>query len=738
MTRSSAWRLPIVLAATFSFLCVHDPRSAGAQTLPYGSDVRVADHPGDLPFAIEVVESNDTVVVADLYSGLFYSMPKTNISAEPTTLIGPLGSAKYTGLAWRDDDPNVLYWIVDDGAGPLLVTSDFFGELIDSAALDLDALSLDVEAVPGEMTWNLETDSFWVAELANDIYFELSDGGVATGEFFPSPALGDFGGGAYGTGIAAVPTAEGEPVRFDIPVGEPVDLRAARVMRVFGAGTSLGAEFGLSYPLNADNELDGWVTGVAWTAGGSSNSGAPAFTPFETEYLCNLSANELVEIQIRNPASRSVIGLTATADSANNVALSWTNPITYTTLRIERKLVDSLAFTQIATFGPPSANVPTSYDDENLENGSYDYRITVTPPSGVSPPSSLVQVTVGPGTLLNAVAHEGTNPLGITLVESENEVVVADLTSGLAYRYRRDLSFIGSLSAPFDAGTNTTGIAWNADSDTLFWYNDSDQSLQETSLAGIPIGDPVDLESPLGGAMGDISYDPNNDSFWGVDISFNAYFEFFADGTIGSVLTDVGGATPIEIGNGVSVVADDFATLLDIPAGTQAQGKVDRVRRFVINKENASESSEFRVGPSTRSGFVNGVESTQTGSLDPPNKAIYVVGNDTNAIYELNLESGVLPNFFRGDCNLDEATDISDVTFLLFHLFDSDFGPEPGCFDACDYNDDGALDIADATYLLAYFFTSGDAPPEPFDDCGTDNQESEEDNLECAVEPCEP
>ena len=76
-------------------------------------------------------------------------------------------------------------------------------------------------------------------------------------------------------------------------------------------------------------------------------------------------------------------------------------------------------------------------------------------------------------------------------------------------------------------------------------------------------------------------------------------------------------------------------------------------------------------------------------------------------------------NFARGDCNADDAYNISDAIFLLSDLFVIG-APPPPCADACDANDDGAKNIADVVYAFNNLFGSGLNPPAPFPGCGAD------------------
>jgi len=65
------------------------------------------------------------------------------------------------------------------------------------------------------------------------------------------------------------------------------------------------------------------------------------------------------------------------------------------------------------------------------------------------------------------------------------------------------------------------------------------------------------------------------------------------------------------------------------------------------------------------------------------------------------------PVFLRGDVNLDQRLDVSDVLVLVGSLVQ---GIELPCDDASDVNDDGLLDFADAVQLVRFLY-SDDAPP---------------------------
>lgn len=85
----------------------------------------------------------------------------------------------------------------------------------------------------------------------------------------------------------------------------------------------------------------------------------------------------------------------------------------------------------------------------------------------------------------------------------------------------------------------------------------------------------------------------------------------------------------------------------------------------------------------------------------------------------VDLRSGDVPTFRRGDANADGAVDLSDVMATFGHLFLG--SAAPACPDAADADDSGVLDLSDGVYTLGYLFLGTTAPPLPGpDDCGPD------------------
>ena len=115
---------------------------------------------------------------------------------------------------------------------------------------------------------------------------------------------------------------------------------------------------------------------------------------------------------------------------------------------------------------------------------------------------------------------------------------------------------------------------------------------------------------------------------------------------------------------------------------------------------------------------------------DPPIESLVVdasdraIPADTRGVELEPFEGG---SFVRGDVNVDGGQDISDVSFLLNHLFIGTSSPP--CLSAADVDDDGLVNLTDAIYLLQWRFLGGATPAVPFLDCGADPTE---DALNCA------
>ncbi|MGE3164786.1 MAG: hypothetical protein AB7O52_07765 [Planctomycetota bacterium] len=100
----------------------------------------------------------------------------------------------------------------------------------------------------------------------------------------------------------------------------------------------------------------------------------------------------------------------------------------------------------------------------------------------------------------------------------------------------------------------------------------------------------------------------------------------------------------------------------------------------------------------------------------------------TGGTVQVNEPVSTVPVFIRGDAYLNGILDISDIIFLLFHIFVA--GPQPLCRDAADANDSGTIDVSDAVFMINYLFSGGPNPLAPFPTPGPDPSA---DSLSCAV-----
>ena len=89
--------------------------------------------------------------------------------------------------------------------------------------------------------------------------------------------------------------------------------------------------------------------------------------------------------------------------------------------------------------------------------------------------------------------------------------------------------------------------------------------------------------------------------------------------------------------------------------------------------------------------------------------------------------------FLRGDCDGDQAAQMSDAIFVLNFLFAD--GVRSDCPAACDANGDLWNDVSDAVYLLEFKFAGGPTPGLPFPGCGSAPET--DGALECRRRACD-
>ncbi|MEM7166322.1 MAG: hypothetical protein AAF581_12715 [Planctomycetota bacterium] len=668
-------------------------------------------HAGESPFALTFIEP-DTLVAVDLFTANFYKYDGAGVATQFAT---PLGGGQHTGLAYHPAEM-ALYWIIDTGTGQQLVKSDTNG-----VHLATMALTGTPGGLIGDITWSPASATFWGVDIENDIVFEFEVlagppmTAAATGNTFPHPGVTQFGGGAYGTGITSVPdNVGGGSIIFDIPAGAPTDLRASRLVRTNDAGSDRG----VGYDFDGPNGLGGWITGIAFQP---STSGGPF------EFIANTTDNRIsrtIATELTGFLPK-VVEFTCSSDADGNVTLSWTNLANYSQLEIFRDGVSIVS----DTGGPLSTLGAQTFTDIPPDPGALLYEIA-TASAAMLPTTgnATCTVNVGRGRLVNfTTLPTGSNPLAMTIAESIGFVFVADLDTGMTNRYDKALAFVDTIASPF--GTNITpGLTWRpgatmAEPGSLFWFDADNGMLLETDVNGLNPGTAVALTSPANGAIGDITYAAATDTFWGVDLTMDVYFEFLDDGSVtgNEIAFDEFGLGAMGWGNGVTAVGANAA--LDAPVGAFATGFPDQVGR-VATDTGMAVGEAYSLVPATGSAFVNGIAYTADGSDGNPSE--YVVGNDTGVVYELSLK---LPGiaFSRGDFDQDGTIVFVDA----FNIIQAVFGiiPQSDCLDAQDANDDGMINFVDGTFLLNHIFNIGNnPPPAPFGVCGLDPTD---DALDC-------
>ena len=215
-------------------------------------------------------------------------------------------------------------------------------------------------------------------------------------------------------------------------------------------------------------------------------------------------------------------------------------------------------------------------------------------------------------------------PGSVTIVERSGgtvEAYIADYFSGRTHRFSYDTAlssakYEGSINSPGGSAT-TTGITARAGEEgtDLFWAvadrllrsdvdgNNADEvaTVNMEELASQLRVDLEDESIPVG-RLGDIVYHPVRETFWGVDLTNDVYFEFdesgnlvFEEGEPNYFLNPMRrSAVAGAYGNSITYVRAGDADYFDIPVGALAAGRPTRVMRV-----HASEGDDHGFGDDT-------------------------------------------------------------------------------------------------------------------------------------------
>lgn len=442
-----------------------------------------------------------------------------------------------------------------------------------------------------------------------------------------------------------------------------------------------------------------------------------------------------------------------------DVTLSWTNPLAYTSIQIERDGV---------LVSPQPSPGATSYSDTGLAQGSYTYTLTFGCAGGTDSLSCTVGVITGTNFLL--IGRDGGTTDGINIHDpntgaflgsfrdeatalelyvvtdavvgprmpgGDDVVYVADQTgidNGSIVRYELDGTFIGQYvdDTLFD---DVRSVEFRGD--TLFFTSNGTTTsgvvsydigtLTATNL--VPGGGPTDIQFLMDGSF--------LVSDWDTD-SVTHY--------------DSAGLNPVVLVSSLNSTIADPNQIAALANGN-----------FVVGTEGvgSDEIIEFTLAGTVVQSFPVGFN--VQGVYQLPSGLVLFTTDAGTGVFTLDLTSGTITNvyasgtvdfyyiesfgtgpvqpteeFIRGNCNgLDAGVNIADAVYLLGFLFPGGGTPNVlPCRDACDSNDDGNLNIADAVALLGSLFGSPATPlpaPNAAGGCGPDPTPM--DALDCATNP---
>lgn len=428
-----------------------------------------------------------TILLPDLFSGVVErrSLDLAPLAPLPTPVIG----VAITGVTERSTDGSLFF--IDAGSNRLLRTDP------DGILLDEFPLASPLGGILGDLTYVLDTDSFWAVDLAADVLFEFDAVGLPTGQVLPMPGAGILG--TLGNGVAAQPSGE-----LFVPSGR---ANAGRVETLHQLGEPSLACMDRTVAVADWTEVsarDPFLTGVAWHPG---LGGDP------TLFVVGAASRTVMRVRATGlscqqtpPCDFSCVAM------GTSVFLAWQNNDLYDSIEIYRDGVI------IATV----MGSDTSFVDVVPQPGEFVYALrSLTGGVSCLGPRCLGRAT-DPDQVESTIPGAST-PWGITVVESSSRVYVSDLDTGTTSRFDLGLGFIDTIPSP---APGVTGVTWRPASNTLYWVTDDE--LIETDLDGGMLGI-FPLENPGEGTVGGLTLtcdgtallfaDIEDDSFYAVDFT---------------------------------------------------------------------------------------------------------------------------------------------------------------------------------------------------------------------------
>lgn len=563
---------------------------------------QVAGVAGGAPLGITVTDT-DIVIVNDLFNGTAQTYTLDLVMDLP--LANP-ATQTATGVAFNPNT-STLWWIDADAGTAVnnfLVETDLAGVVLNTFGLSPSPGA--TQTLPAGIAYSSATNTIWVNDILNDIYYQVNlDGSLAGGQFL-NPDDVPPGTGAFGNGISHVFTG----TYFDLPAGTIGEGQVSRMYRIDSVATVFDQASLLSTG-------DTFINGNVWHPTGS--------TGVEVNYVVGNASNTIFEVEMTlsgTPCSYAQISGLNCDQVGPDVVLNWQNNAAYDEIQVFR------GGTQIATLGGGA----TTYTDLAPAGGTTMYSL-LTLLGGEPCGGGVCTVQIlGAGQAI--AAYPGGAAFGITVIEADDTVAVTDLNDGNLYLFDRNLNPTGTILLPgFVAGDTVTGVTWEPGTNTIYFINSTQGTLYQMDSTGLQLGT-FPIASPAGGALGGMTMNCAGNGFIIDDIANDIYFETDLTGAPTGLTFNNPANFPVgtgAFGNGITVNAagDGY----DVPVGTLAAGQVDQITRIDCMGNQVGCAEAVGAGTFIADDFVNGVANTSEGPGGLIGEYRYVVGNASDRIF---------------------------------------------------------------------------------------------------------
>ncbi|MFN0059635.1 MAG: hypothetical protein ACKVX7_14355 [Planctomycetota bacterium] len=617
-----------------------DPPGGGALPSAFTGLVRNVVPIGVLdPFSLAIIAPQNILLVTDRTTPIVgrYDLDLVLLDVVQAPFASPQAVA-YNSVAAQ------LAWINID-FGLLLVTSlaltggpggvGYF-DLVGSFPLVLPPL---VSNVCG-LTYDPATQTYWAVDPVSDVIFELTEQGVWTGRQFTHPDRLSPSRGAFGTGVSSIP---GSPMQLIVAGGLTFERGVTRLHTADTDSVCANtiARTLVFDELNGIAGIDSAIAGIAWHATGSGAGRALYLIGGATRVLIEIGA-----LPIDCPFA-TACDLSCEPGTGTVVTLNWSNLSGYSSIAVFRD--EALIQTLPATM--------TSFVNDPGQPGVYVYQLRLLNAAAVScdGPRCTVIVREEGG---ETEPCSGPSPWGIAVVESRDQIYVADLMDRGIRVYDRNLNLVDTIFRPSSV-LLTTGIAWRPDGPggalgTLYWIETDGENSHQLIEANVDavVSATYVLGNPVVGFLGDTfpgegvpgGMDLNADGTALIvnDIQTDAYYTIDFDGSAPS--TEPLFVNPDDMfgsgafGNGFARLPAGAGFLINIGPNPSSFLGPDRILR--LNDQAGTTDVEIPLGPGEQIDdvFVTDIKASIVPPIGaPPGTYVYAVGEYGCAIYSTAL-----------------------------------------------------------------------------------------------------